>query len=124
MYKLIVAISILIRQFCIPNPFEALGDGLVVKLGQTPILLPPEVLNWVSEPFMHAVTFAVVGIYYDRGTAPTFGSFLYLLFYCIHTFLLWLMSLVGFATWAVLLITAIYVGCHVGLNRLRNRYFN
>lgn len=112
MYKVIATSSILIRQFCIPNPFEALGDGLVVNLGQTPVLLAPVVLNWIAEPFMYAVTFAVVGLYYDRGSAPALGSFLYLLFYCIHTFLLWLMSLTGFATWAVVLIVAIYVGCN------------
>ena len=123
MYKLIAAISILIRQFCIPNPFDALGDGFVVNLEQIAILLPPYVINLLAEPFIHAVTFAVVGIYYDSGTAPAFGSFLYLIFYCLHIFLLWLMSLAGFAIWGVWLIIAIYVGCHVGLNRLRNSYF-
>lgn len=34
MYKLIAATSILIRQFCVPNPFEALGNGLVVNIGE------------------------------------------------------------------------------------------
>ena len=110
MYKLIVAISILIRQFYLPNPFEALGDGLIVNIGETSILLPPGVLNWVAEPFMHMVTFVIVGLYYDRGSAPALGSFLYLLFYCVHTFLLWLMSLAGFDTWAVVLIIVTYVG--------------
>ena len=81
MYKLIVAISILIRQFYLPNPFEALGDGLIVNIGETPMAFPPEILNWIAEPFMHVVTFAVVGLYYDRGSAPALGSFLYLLFY-------------------------------------------
>lgn len=119
MYKLIAAISILIRQFCISNPFDALGDGLVVNLGETPILLPPRVLNWVAEPFMHVMTFAIVGLYYDRGSAPALGSCLYLLFYCIHTFLLWLMSLAGFAIWAVVLIVALYIVCHMGLAKLR-----
>lgn len=123
MYKLIAAISILMRQFCIPNPFEALGDGVVVNIGEMSILLSPRVLNWIMEPFMYSVTFAVVGMYYGRGTDPSFGSFLYLLFYYIHIFLLWLMSLAGFDTWAVLPIATIYVGCHVGLNRRRNRYF-
>lgn len=123
MYKLMATISILIRQFCIPNPFEALGDGVVVNMGEVPILLPPEVLNWVMEPFMHVVTFAVVGLYYDRGSAPALGSFFYLLFYCVHTFLLWLMSLVGFATWAIVLIAVIYVGFHVWLYTLKNCSF-
>ena len=120
MYKLIAAISILIRQFCIPNPFDALGEGLVVNIREASLLLPPEVLNWVAEPFMHMVTFVIVGLYYDRGSAPALGSFLYLLFYCVHTFLLWLMSLAGFSTWAVVVIVALYIACHVGLTKLRS----
>ena len=120
MYKLMAAISIWIRQFYIPNPFEALGDGLVINMGKTSMLLPPEALNWVAEPFMHGITFVIVGLYYDRGSAPALGSFLYLIFYCIHTFLLWLMSLAGFSTWAVVVIVALYIACHMGLTKLRS----
>ena len=122
MYKLIAIISTLVRQFYIPNPFDALGDGLVVNIGETQILLPSGVLNWVAEPFVHVVTFSVVGLYYDRGSVPVLGSFLYLLFYCVHTFLLWLMSLVGFSTWAVVVIVALYIACHVGLTKLRSAW--
>lgn len=122
MYKFIAAISILIRQFCIPNPFDALGDGLIVNIEETSILLPPGVLNWVAEPIMHMVTFAIVGLYYDRGSAPALGSFLYLLFYCVHTFLLWLMSLAGFSTWAVVVIVVLYIACHMGLTKLRSAW--
>lgn len=123
MYKLIAIISTLVRQFYIPNPFDALGDGLVVNIGETQILLPPGVLNWVAEPFVHVVTFSVVGLYYDRGSAPALGSFLYLLFYCVHTFLLWLMSLAEFSTWAVVLIILLYVGVHAVLFKMVNRCF-
>lgn len=120
MYKLIAVISIFIRQFCISNPFEVLGDGLVVKIGEAPMALPPEILNWIAESFMHTVTFAVVGLYYDRGSAPALSSFLYSLFYCVHTFLLWLMSLAEFSTWAVVVIVALYIACHMGLTKLRS----
>lgn len=120
MYKLMAAISILIRQFCIPNPFETLGDGLVVYLGEAPVLLSPVLLNLLAELFLPTVTYAVAGLYYDRGSAPALGSFLYLLFYCVYTFLLWLMSLAGFATWVVALIPVLYLGCHFGVKVLRN----
>ena len=123
MYKLIATISIFIRQFYIPNPFEALGDGLVVNMGEISMLLPPEALNWAAEPIMHGITFVIVGLYYERGSAPALGSFLYLIFYCIHTFLLWLMSVAGFATWAITLIVVLYIGCHIGVKWLQNRYF-
>lgn len=123
MYKLIATISIFIRQFYIPNPFEALGNGLVVNIGEISMLLSPEVLNWIAEPFMHGITYTIVDLYYERGSAPALGSVLYLIFYCIHIFLLWLMSLAGFATWAVSLILVLYIGCHIGINRMKNRYF-
>ena len=114
-----VVISILIRQFYIPNPFEALGDGLVVNVGNTMSVLSPEVLNWMATLFLPAVTYAVVGLYYDRGSNPALGSFLYLLFYCVHTLLLWLVSLAGFAIWAVALTLVLYVGCLVMLKTIR-----
>lgn len=123
MYKLILTISILVRQFCIPNPFEALGNGAKVKNGATYILITPEVLNWVAEPFVHVVTFAVVGLYYDRGSAPALGSFLYLSFYCLHIFLLWLMSLARFAVWADVFMIALYIGMHLVLLKMLNRSF-
>ena len=123
MYKLILTISTLVRQFCIPNPFEALGKGAKVKTGATYILIAREVFNWVAEPFVHVVTYASVGLYYDRGSAPALGSFLYLLFYCLHTFLLWLMSLAGFAVWAVMLIIALYIGMHLVLLKMLNHSF-
>ena len=123
MYKIIALISVIMRQVYIPNPFEALGAGLGVTLYNSQVIIGPECLNMITEPLMHVITFTVVGFYYDRGSAPTLGSLLYLLFYCIHTLILWFMSLTCFAHWAVILILGIYVGCHVALVRLRMRYF-
>lgn len=123
MYKIIALISNIVRQFYVPNPFEALEGGLGVTLYNNQVILGPECLNLITEPLMHVITFSVVGLYYDRGSAPALGSVLYLLFYCIHTFILWLMSLTSFAHWAVILILGTYVGCHVALVRLRMRYF-
>lgn len=66
------------------------------------------------------VTYGIVGFYYERGEEPVIGSLLYLIFYCVHIFLLWLMSLAGFAMWAIALIVIIYVGLHIALFRLKN----
>lgn len=121
MYKIIVAISVFIRQFVLENPFEALGEGVEVIISGVPVLLTPEVLNYIAEPFMHMITFGVVGIYYARGTWPAAGSLLYLIFYCVHTFVLWLMSLAGFTTWGVVIILFVYVAAHIGINVLLNR---
>lgn len=120
-YKIIVVFSVLVRQFVLENPFEVLVEGLEVTIVGVPVLLSPEFLNYIAEPFMHMITFGVVGIYYVRRTWPAAGSFLYLIFYCVHTFVLWLMSLAGFTTWAIVIILMIYVAAHVGINVLLNR---
>ncbi len=111
MYKLMKLISVLIRQFCVPNPFEVLGEGLIITISNAPVLLSPILLNWLVEPIVHAITFIVVGMYYDRGSEPALGSFLYLVFYCLHIFILWLMSKLGFTLWAVMIILMIYGWC-------------
>lgn len=118
MYKLIAVISILIRMFYLPNPFVALGAGLVINMGEMQIVLSPEVLNLVAESFVHMVTFSVVGLYYNRGSAPAIGSVLYLVFYCIHIFILYLVSLAEFKMWAVVTIVVLYILCHKGFMRL------
>lgn len=120
MYKLIAAISVLIRQFYLPNPFDSLEKEVIITIWEIPIVLLPDVLNWIAEPFLYAITFAVVGMYYKSGSNPVWGSFLYLLFYCIHIVLLDVVSVTGFATWAIVVIGGLYVGCHVVLNRVRD----
>ena len=123
MYKLILTISILIRQFFVSNPFDALRKDVRLKIGTTYTSISPEVLNWVAEPIVHVVTFAIVGLYYERGSVPALGSFLYLLFYCLHTFLLWLMSVAEFSIWAVAFLITLYVGMHYVLLKILKRSF-
>lgn len=118
MYKLIALGSLVLRQFCISNPFEALEEGLPISIRGSAVLLTPDVLNLITEPFMHAITFGVVGLYYQTGSSPVVGSLLYLLFYCVHTFMLWLMSLTGFAIWAIIAVIVVYIGCHIALSTL------
>ena len=57
MYALMMTISTIVRQFCIPNPFEALGEGLTILVGESPILLSPTLLNWFAEPIMYLITY-------------------------------------------------------------------
>ena len=121
MYKIMAAISILIRQFCISNPFDALGDGLHLEVNNVLVLLPPVLLNWLAEPIMYVITYGVVGMYYQKGSNPALGSFLYLFLYCIHTGVIHLMALAGFNKWIVILILVLYAGCHAGINALRER---
>ena len=95
MYKLITCISFFIRNFYLPNPFEKLQYGLII--------------NMAIEPLLHLVTFTIVGIFYERGSAPTLGSFLYLFFYIVHVSILILWSSFGLTTVAITVILALYI---------------
>ena len=120
MYKIIAAISVLIRQFVLPNPFEPLGEKFNVTLFNITLPLTPDIANWIAEPVLHLLAFGIAGLYYARGyNDPALGSFLYLLFYVIHTLILMLMSAAGFAWWAVVLLVVLYIAGHIGVNKLR-----
>lgn len=120
MYKIIAAISVLIRQFVLPNPFEPLGEKINVTLFNITLPLTPDIANWIAEPVLHLLALGITGLYYARGyNDPAVGSFLYLLFYVIHTLILMLMSAAGFAWWAVVLLIVLYIAGHIGVNKLR-----
>ena len=114
----------MIRQFLLPNPFETLGESFDVKIAGVILPMTPLILNWLIEPFLHVITFAIVGFYYVKGVNnPAVGSFLYLMFYIAHVFLLYLMSLAQFAIWAIVLILVLYFSLHIAINILKNRWF-
>lgn len=121
MYKFIWFISVLLRQFVIPNPFDALGDGIPITINGISIIIAPIIINLAVEPIMHFITYSVVGLHYSRGSNPAMGSFLYLLFYCVHTFALWLLSLAGFATWAIVVVLIGYILFHIVFSILREQ---
>lgn len=89
MYKMILIVSLVIRQFCLPNPFECFGDKAIVY-------------NWIAEIVLAPVTYGLVGLIYEKDSMPALGSFLYLLFYAGLTGVLYLLGLVSFAWWAIL----------------------
>ena len=118
-YKIIAAISILVRQFVLPNPFEPLGEKFNITLFDITLPLTPDIANWIAEPVLHLLVFGITGLYYVRGYSdPAVGSFLYLLFYAIHTLILMLMSAAGFAWWAVVLLVISYIAGHICINLL------
>lgn len=92
MYKIMMVISVIVRQFYLPNPFECFGalNGMII--------------NWMVEPAMHGLAYTIVGTMYTRGSCPALGSFLYLLAYAIITGILTLMGAFSFAWWRVLIV--------------------
>lgn len=122
MYKIIAFISVFIRQFVLPNPFEALDGVFPIPLFGVDFPIPAFYINWIAEPFLHVITFNIVGIYYSRSDHfPAVGSFLYLLFYSIHVGLIYLMGIFNFSWIAISIILFGYIFLHIGINILKNK---
>ena len=126
MYKFIAAVSVLIRQFLLPNPFENLSKPIMVSLSGIPIQVPPFFINaFIAEPILNTLTYTVVGIYYTRKVDhPAKGSFLYALFYCIHVAMLVVMAKFQFAVFAIVLTILIYVICQVSIVSMIHKVSN
>lgn len=97
LYGLMAVISILIRNFVLPNPFDCFGDSAFI-------------INLIAEPIIHAVAFGLVGLVYNRGEAPALGSILYLLAYAMITGVLFLLGIFSFAWWWILIIVVAVIG--------------
>lgn len=117
-YISMAGISTIIREFCLPNPFEKMTDKFVINN----IEFTPTILNWIAEPIIYVITFALVGLYYTKGfDSPVKGSFLYLIFYIIHFGLLWVMACFNFSIVAVILVLLGYAFLHIAFIILKNK---
>lgn len=123
MYGIIATLSWLIRTFCLPNPFEVLGESFTINLFGIPIVMEPFTFNFfIMSAILYSITFPVVGLYYTKRSNKAWGSFLYLMFYCIHTGLLFIMSWFKFSIPAIVIVLIGYVLLHVGYNCLKNKF--
>ena len=108
-YTFMVIISVFVRQFVLPNPFECLGDYAVL-------------INWAASAVIGELSYIIVGKVYRKGSAPVIGSILYLFVYSMITGVLLLMSIFNFAWWWVLLMlvacAAVIFGIRVLLFKL------
>lgn len=110
LYNAMAGISLLIRQFCIPNPFEGMQNG--------------ELYNLIAGAVLYPVTFFIVGLFYEGGTFPALGSFLYLAFYFINTGILMLMGHFGWNKMAIWIIAIGYILILAGLKKLHSLIFD
>lgn len=53
---------------------------------------------------------------------PSLGSFLYLVFYTLHVGLIYIVSSFSFSRIAIILILVLYLGLHILINYLKNRF--
>lgn len=110
LYCIITVASVIIRQFFLPNPFECFGESAAL-------------INWIAEPIMQVLAYAIVGLFYVKGSAPALGSLAYLFTYAAMVGFLWLCGLFSFAWWWVALMVIaliLVIGGFIWLSSLFN----
>lgn len=110
MYRLMVAVSVLVRQFLLPNPFECFGSMAIFY-------------NWIAELVLAPLSFTLVGLVYRRGEAPALGSFLYLMTYILLTGILWVLGQFSFAWWAIVGMITIIMGAMILFSKIRGDFY-
>jgi len=110
-YAVMTIISLVIRQFVIPNPFECFGNDAIA-------------INWIAEPIIQAVSYAIVGVFYIKGSAPAVGSFLYLIVYALIVVFLWILSIFSFAWWWGLIVVVAIIALTYGGTWIKGVFVN
>lgn len=105
LYGFFCVVSIVVRQFVLPNPFKCFGDKALF-------------INLIAEPIIHAVAFSLVGLVYRKRSNPGWGSFLYLFTYAIIVGVLLLLGIFKFAWWWVLILILVFIGFVIGIRLL------
>ena len=112
-YKVFYIFSFLIRNFVVPNPFESLR-GQTIEINGVELTVIPEIINIFIEPILGGITYFVVGFYYSRSSGkPIIGSVLYLLFYCIHTAIIFVIFQLNRSAFLIILVITSYVFLHI-----------
>lgn len=77
MYEIVKFVGFFIRQFCLPNPFEAMWPEQAF------------VLNWVFGLILLPVAYFITGLWYRRGEGAAVGCILFNVVYIGLTVLFW-----------------------------------
>lgn len=101
-------ISVLIRYFLLPNPFASLANG--------------ELYNWVATIILLPITYGMVSFIYERGSAPTWGSVLFLFIYVVNFLVLLFCGLFNFHVIACAIIGLVYIVVFVVTARFINDF--
>lgn len=80
MYKIVSAISLLIRTFIFPNPFTKLFEVYLANtVFSTSAVFIADLFNvFIGGAILCAICYPLVAIIYERGEAPVVGSLLYM----------------------------------------------
>lgn len=102
-YKIVAIIGFFIRLLLLPNPFELLNTVEPLTGPEWKLILG-FADYFIITPILYYISYGTVGIMYERGSRPVFGSILYTVFYSSYVAIIYILL---FAT--QLLLTAICV---------------
>ena len=100
MYKIIYLVGFLIRQFVLPNPFTPFGNNA-------------ELINLIVGGTLVPISYFMVGMIYERGSAPAWGSILFTIVYAINTGVTYLVCLAYPTVWLMVLIAIAYFALYL-----------
>lgn len=100
MYKIIYIVGFLIRQFVLPNPFTPFGNNA-------------ELINLMVGGMFIPLSFFMVGLIYESGSAPALGSILFNFIYAINTGVTYIVCLAYPTVWLMLLIIIAYFALYL-----------
>lgn len=79
MYQLISSLNGFVREEIIPNPFGFVSDNELIVMLFT---------YFIGATILHKISFAMCGVFYDRGEAAVLGSIGYMFFFVINTYII------------------------------------
>ena len=100
MYKVFYIIGLLIRQFVLPNPFTPFGDSA-------------DLINLIVGGVFVPLSYFMVGLIYERGSEPAWGSILFTIAYAINTGITYLVCLAYPTVWLMTLIAIAYFALYL-----------
>ena len=100
MHRIIYLVGFLIRQFALPNPFTPFGDSA-------------DSINLIVGGVFVPLSYFMVGLIYEKRSAPFWGSILFTIVYAINTGVTYLVCLVYPTVWLMVLIAVAYFALYL-----------
>jgi hypothetical protein len=115
MYKLVSILSILVRQFLLPNPYERIFSEESTSLLFNLI---------IGGLILHFLSYTLTGIFYNKGEAPSLGSIMYLLWYIINTAIITVAGmLIQNVYWLIIILIITYLIIYIVLLSHKEKSF-
>lgn len=106
MYQIVSILNGFIREDIMPNPFEFISDNeLIVAL----------FTYLIGGVILHVISFAMCGVFYNRGQAPVLGSIGYMIAF---SFNVWILINISKVFDSILTISIIYIMIVIAIFKL------